>query len=439
MSTGAPEGRGAPHRNSPREIARRVLERVARTDAWATLAIDAELSRVRLPDRDSRLVTELVYGVLRNQQRIDVALGAYANLKKTPPRVLLALRLAAYQIIFLRVPDYASVDDAVNAVRAIGGAKLAGFANGVLRSLVRKGEPALPPPGRARIELEHSLPAWIVDEIDRVKAPTDELAEVAAGFAEAPRLAIRTNLRRGTRATLADELRAAGATVEEVPDSDVGLWVDGLGDPSTSTLFGAGRFTIQDVGAQRVAELTAPRPNEYILDACAGVGGKSTHLAELTNDTATIDAADLSTVKLAHLGTAAARLGLSHIRPVRADLTAAANTLRATYGRVVIDAPCSGLGVLRRHPEAKTRLAVADLARVAILQATLLDALAPRVAVGGVLVYSVCSFTAAETDEQLTGFLARHPQFVVDDGPHRTWPHRDHADGFYAVRLRRSS
>src|SRR5262249_26549581 len=151
------------------EVARRVLERVERGGAWATPALDGELARSGLEDRDRRLAAELVYGVLRNRARIDRAIAAHADLARTPPRVVIALRVAAYQLLFLaRVPSYAAVDDAVRAARAVAGARLAGFCNAVLRKLAAGSEPALPDEPRARIAAEHSLPAWIADELAAV-------------------------------------------------------------------------------------------------------------------------------------------------------------------------------------------------------------------------------------------------------------------------------
>jgi 16S rRNA (cytosine967-C5)-methyltransferase len=208
---------------------------------------------------------------------------------------------------------------------------------------------------------------------------------------------------------------------------------------------------VQDLGAQLVGTLAAPRPGSRVLDACAGLGGKTTHLAELASAAGTpaqIDAVDRAAAKLVLLESGARRLGLSGIRTVTADLEAEPTGLASAYDVVLLDAPCSGLGVLRRHPEAKARVTAADVAALAKTQATLLDAAAARVGSGGVLVYAVCTFTRAEGADQLAAFLARHKDFTVEapaghahvdeTGAIRTWPHRDGADGFFAVRLRRA-
>jgi len=421
-----------------RDVARRVLDRVDRGGAWATPALDGELARSGLDERDRRLAAELVYGVLRHRARIDRALAVHADLSRSPPRVVTALRVAAYQLMFLdRVPGYAAVDDAVHAARAVGGGKLAGFCNAVLRKLAAAGEPALPAgEPRARIAVEHSLPPWIVDELAAAVGP-DQLGELAAALAQPAPLVARANRRRTTREQLIAQLTAAGVTARPIAAADMAIALDGLGDPGRSESFRAGLWTVQDTGAQRVALIAAPRPGQRILDACAGVGGKSTHLAELCDDAAQIDAADQSQTKLDLAGDTARRLGLAGIRPVLCDLLDPAAPLATGYDLIVLDAPCSGLGVLRRHPDAKWRLTPGDVPRLAELQRRLLDAVVPRLAPGGALIYSVCTFTRAEGPAQIAALVERSGLGLRLVEEHRTWP--PDADAFYIARLARDA
>ncbi|HEX2691152.1 MAG TPA: transcription antitermination factor NusB [Kofleriaceae bacterium] len=444
---------------TPRDVARRVLDRVDKGGAWATLSLDGELSRSGLDERDRRLASELVYGVLRHRARLDRALAAHAELKRTPPRVVTALRVAAYQLLFLdRVPGYAAVDDAVNAARAAGGAKLAGFCNAVLRKLTTSGEPALPQDPRARLEIEHSLPSWIASELaatmdDPLGEPATggaarqpavtlgqptpslggRLGELAAGFSQPAPIIARGNALRTTREALAGELSTAGITATPVAAAPMALALEGLGDPSRNASFRAGRWTVQDTGAQLVGLTAAPRPGQRILDACAGVGGKSTHLAELCGDAAAIDAADQSATKLTLAAQTAQRLGITSLRCQVCDLLDPAAPLATAYDLIVLDAPCSGLGVLRRHPDAKWRLKPEDVPRLAQLQRQLLDAVAARLAPGGALIYSVCTFTRAEGPDQVAALVARTGLRLVAE--HRTWP--PDADAFYIARLER--
>jgi 16S rRNA (cytosine967-C5)-methyltransferase len=355
--------------------------------------------------------------------------------------VLIAMRVAAYQLLMLdRVPAYAAVDDAVAAARQVGGPKLGGFVNAVLRKLGPGREPALPKEGRARIEIAASLPRWIIDELAAAIASPDGvvdealLAERAVAFAESAPLVARVNRRRTTREALIETLREAGVTATPLDIAPAALVLDGLGDPARSASFLGGQWTVQDTGAQLVAELAAPRAGQRILDACAGVGGKATHLAELVDDAASIDAADLNATKLGLCGETAQRLGLSSITRKVCDLLDPKAPLAETYDLIVLDAPCSGLGVLRRHPDAKWRVQPADVPRLAALQGMLLDAVVPHVAAGGTLVYSVCTFTRAEGPDQVAAGAARHGLRVVAE--HRSWP--PDADAFYLARLERA-
>lgn len=447
----APASGKASDERGARALARRVLDRVGQKDAWATLSLDGELSRAHLAERDRRLAAELVYGVLRHRTRLDRALAAHAELKRTPPRLLTVLRVAAYQLLLLdRIPAYAAVDDAVAAARAVGGGKLAGFANAVLRKLVAAGEPALPPEAeaRARLEIEASLPGWILDELAQALGQPGELLAAGRAFAEQAPLFLRTNLRRTSREALAAMLADEGALVEEVSEHPAALRAQKLGEPSQSESFRAGLYTIQDLSAQAVALAAAPLIAAHaagasaaplrILDACAGVGGKSTHLAELGGERAIIDAVDLSATKLGLLRESARRLGHTTIRTHVCDLlTPQLPAVGRDYPLVILDAPCSGLGVLRRHPDAKWRLAPGDVAEVAALQARLLDAVHAVLAPGGTLIYSVCTFTAREGKEQIAAALARHPDLTLAN-EHTLWPHREGGDGFYLARLSRA-
>ena len=349
--------------------------------------------------------------------------------------MVVALRVAAYQLLFLdRVPSYAAVDDAVGAARAAGGAKRAGFANAVLRKVGSTREPALPEDPRERVEIEFSLPAWIADELAAATS-AETLAERAAGFAQSAPLVARANRRRTTREALIELLQVAGATARPIDGAPQAFVIEGLGDPARSPSFIAGLWTVQDTGAQLVGHLAAPRAGQRILDACAGVGGKATHLAELADDAATIDAADRSATKLGLCAETAQRLGLASIRGIACDLTDPAAPLADAYDLIVLDAPCTGLGVLRRHPDAKWRLVAGDVARLAKVQADLLDAVVPRLAPRGALIYSVCTFTRAEGPDQIRGLVARTGLRLVAE--HRTWP--PDADAFYLARLERQN
>ncbi len=444
---------------SARTVARRVLARVEQSGAFTTLALSAEMQRSRLTEKDRRLATEICYGVLRHRSRLDRALAHFAHkgLKKLPPPVLLALRVAAYQMIFLdRVPAHAVVDDAVTEVRRIGGPKLGGFANGLLRKLSREGEPPLPEgDDRKSISIRHSMPEWILALLAE-NLGESELAAAAAGMQSVAPMCVRVNRKRISRAELAIRLtESEGATTTEEPHYPWALLVQSLGSPEHSQSFAEGLWTVQDPAAQLVGAMAEVKNGQRVLDACAGVGGKATHLAECVDDLE-MDAIDLSPRKIELLGEASKRLGLSKIRTLVLDATRQDKRIRSDYDLVVLDAPCSGLGVLRRHPEQKWAEGRQDSTRLVELQGRLLDSVSARVKVGGHLLYSVCTFTLAEGPKQISAFLGRHPEFEVappaqgaqtppwqqllnDRGELQSWPHQSGMDAFYAVRLRRVS
>jgi 16S rRNA (cytosine967-C5)-methyltransferase len=442
-----------------RELARAVLARVEESGAFANRALSAALDRApTLSGAERGLGTELVYGVLRRRARLDRALAVFATkgLDGLAPPVRTALRVGAYQVLFLdRIPAYAAVNETVEACKSAGGPGAGRLANALLRRVAERGEPPLPDAAldpRAYLVEAVGLPVWLARLLLAERPAAEALAFADALAVPAP-LALRANSLRATR----DQLRAR--LVAERPDakldaSDVGpdaLLARDLDAPASTEAFAAGAFAIEDTGAQVVAELCGARPGERILDACAGLGGKSAHLAALAGNEARIRAVDLAPSKLAEARGSFTRLGVANVETAIVDLTHPLADPEARFERILLDAPCSGLGVLRRHPEALLRRSADDLSRLAGQQARMLATLAPHVAAGGVLTYSVCTFDRVECEDVVEAFLRARPDFRVEApeassrvpwarltdaaGFVRTWPQRDDADAFFAARL----
>jgi len=428
-----------PHLNlGPREAARRVLRRVEQGEAFAALALPGALDEAELSPADRGLATEIAYGVLRHRLRLDRALEAHAprGLKRLSVPILVALRAAAYQILFLRVPAHAAVDDAVAAVKAAAGPRMAGFANAVLRTLAAEGEPA-PPPATdlaATLEAVHSIPRWLSERMLRAVG-REEVIAFAEAMNRPPPVTLRVSLPRIGRDQALARLAAERpqAQVAPSPLAPEAILVHHGGAPETLSLFQEGLVTVQDAAAQRVGRLLGAAPGERLLDACAGVGGKSTHLLQLAGGPCEVHAADVSRRKLDLAEDTARRLGLAGLTAIVTDLTVPVG-LADRYDRILLDAPCSGLGVLRRHPEGKWRRRPRELPALAALQARLLAALLPRLGPGGVLVYAVCTFTEEEGPGQIARILAARPELHLEEEL-RTYPHREDADAFYAARL----
>ena len=450
---------GAPGPQSPRAVALEVLRRVEATQAYANLLLDARLGSGRLSAPDRALATELTYGVLRWQGRLDWILGQVldrpiASLERT---VRLTLRLGTYQACLLsRVPDFAVVDEAVELVRRQGRPEAAGFVNAVLRAAIRwrdRGE-AGPPEGS--IEYWSSIgshPRWLAERW------FGRLGAVEAGALMA------SNNTVPPTTLVVNPLRAEPAAIQAALAASVPAVTPGRYVPEALSVRGAGRIAdlpgfregwlvpMDEAGVLPVLALD-PQPGERILDACAGGGGKSALLGARVGSHGEVVALDISPRAIRRLETAAARLGLEMVRPRLGDCRTAGGMEGKPFARVLLDAPCTGLGTIRRRPEIKWRRSPADMARAADLQGALLEGVAAAVAPGGVLVYSTCSLEPEETDAVGAGFLAAHPEFQPDEVPAtsaevralaagpgtlRAWPHRHGTDGFYVLRLRRVS
>ena len=334
------------------------------------------------------------------------------------------------------------------------GEGLARFANALLRRLAREGEPALPDPSSdplAALVARESVPEWLARRVLASLGPEGACAWAAAQNTPPP-VWLRVNQTRTSRRDVEAMIAATAPRAKVVPESPLpeAVAVRQAASPADLQPVREGLATVQDLGAQLVGRLLGAHEGERILDACSGLGGKATHLAELAGGRALIHAVDLSGKKLRLLQEHARRLGLAGIRAVEADLCAAAAPLEEDYDRVLLDAPCTGLGVIRRHPELKWRRGEEDVMRLASVQKALLEAVARRVRVGGVLVYAVCSFSHEEGEAQVMMFLKEHPgfrleppedpcvvPFLDDKGLLRTWPHVHNADGFVAARFRR--
>ncbi len=429
-----------------REVAARLLLRQAREQGRLDVWMRSE-SR-GLPEAGRRRVQALVYGI--NRQRSLLAAWLDPLLKRPLARqdepVRIALELGSYELLFQdSVPDRAAVDQAVRLVRRLGQGGRAGLVNAVLRNMARQERPPeLPdrvadPLGWAEVIASH--PRWLIDEMAALmsEARVADLAEAA-----------------NREAPLAIALR-------DVDDDDVVQALDGERSPavpgavllrnrpkgSVEALpgFDEGRWWVQDVGAQAVAAMLGVGEGATVLDACAAPGGKTLAAAVRVGPTGRVVAVDRSARRLRMLERSLERLGLDGVEILERDLLAAPWD-GPTFDAVLLDAPCSGLGVLRRHPEIRWSRGPGDPKHQAARQRSLMLRVADAVAPGGVLVYSVCTFTRVETLEVLEDFLGRRADFRIDppqldpsllDGPYlRTRPDLHDADAFFAVRLVRS-
>jgi 16S rRNA (cytosine967-C5)-methyltransferase len=390
-------------KKSAREVATRVLFRVAEKGAWAAPALDAELSRAELDARDRGLATEIVYGALRSIGAIDAAVDAHLKRKGgTDPIARAAMRVATYQILFLdRVPAHAAVDEAVTIVRRERSPKLAGFVNAILRKVAAGPRPERPG--------ELSVPAWFREELVK-SLGRDGASAFLRERPIPPPIALRSRI---DREVLRSRLESAGVRVENglAPAS---LLVYGAGDPRRLPGYTDGDFAVQEEGAQLVALEVGAKEGERIADLCSGHGGKTMLLAEAVGERGRIVAVDLHEPKLEALERERVRLGIAPVIETEAiDLTVGLGGLPpASFDRVLVDAPCTGAGTIHRRPELLLRLERADAARLAAVQTSILERAIELAKPGGAIVYAVCSPFAAEGPGVVGPVASRHPELV---------------------------
>ncbi|MBI4966206.1 MAG: 16S rRNA (cytosine(967)-C(5))-methyltransferase RsmB [Desulfomonile tiedjei] len=447
-------------RGSPaREIALDVLENV-RLGKYAEHALSDRLRGENLKLEDRALATELVYGVLRWRDRLDAVINRCLERPqdRLPHRVRQVLRLAIYQIVFLnRVPDHAAVDQAVIQAGRRSGKRTGAFVNAVLRNVIRRLDSVDPPPVKdsASLAAYYSHPLWLVERW--VKEFDNEVTKMILVHNNSrAHVVLRVNNIKTPREELAELLSRHGVAVRAVNEmADALVLKSGSGEVGALPGYDEGLFAVQDLASQMVAPLLGAEPQERILDACAAPGGKTAHLAALTGNKARIVAVDSSAARLQETDLNLRRLGVTSVEMVRGDSTARDFVAGlGGFDRVLLDAPCSNLGVLRHNPEVKYRTLPEHLKELAERQLRLLISTAAVVKPGGTLLYSVCTITPEETTEIIDRFLADHPDFtlapieqsevpragLIDGrGFLRTFPPplEEPLDGFFAARIHR--
>jgi len=442
--------------DQPRAAALAVLQAVRSDDAYTNLVLPGVLSTFGLSGRDAGFVTELAAGTIRRRATYDAILAACIDrpLRKVEATVLDLLRLGSHQLLSMRVPPHAAISTTVDLVRAKKGQGAAGFANAVLRSVSRRDldswlDELAPGDGPDDLAIRHSHPRWVV-ELLREAAPDDDLDLLLAADNVSPRVTLVARPGLCARSELPGEPTRL---------SPYGVVAEG-GDPGAVPAVAEGRAGVQDEGSQLVAHALATVPvtgsDGRWLDLCAGPGGKAALLAALARQHgASLMAVELHPHRagLVERNLAAVVAAGGDVRVVTADGTAAPFE-PATFDRVLVDAPCSGLGALRRRPEARWRRTPGDLDELVALQGRLLDSALSLVRPGGVVLYATCSPVLAETAGVVAAALDAHAEVTLEDvrplmpgvtdadgpldGTAQLWPHRHGTDAMFLALLRRS-
>ena len=415
-----------------------------------------------LPRADRSLVQALVFGVLRWQSRLDWVIDQFsAKNKKIDPMVRVILRLGLFQLQYLqRIPPSAAVHTSVELAKQCGRKWAAGFVNALLRRAIRQSDnlrwPDAARDPAAHLAVVHAFPLWLISRWLTRWGP-DTTVRICEALNAVPPITLRTNTLRVSRQTLRAAISSEAGEIRETRFSPDGLCLSHLHTPLPQwRSFQEGWFQVQGEAAQIVSRLLAPRPHERIWDVCAGLGTKTAHLAQLMNNQGRIIATDLYAEKLDRLNGEMRRLGINIVQTVHSDLTRPAPAFGPRpFDRILVDAPCSGLGVLQKNPDGKWRVKPEDMQANSQRQLALLDNCAGHLKRGGMLVYAVCSLEPEENQRVVEDFLHGHPEFTIHRGRLEgvgesdrlltaqgffiTIPHQHQMDGFFAAALVKKS
>jgi 16S rRNA (cytosine967-C5)-methyltransferase len=450
-----------------REIILQVLHEIDQGGAYANIALKRVLDTKEFTKLDRGFITEIVYGVVRNQKAIDWILEQYTRqpLAKTSSWIRNILRMAAYQILFMdKVPASAATHQAVELAKQYGHPGIPGFVNGVLRRLIREQNmlkyPDLDQEPLKHIAIKYSHPEWLVERWIKRFGVIETIALCQTNNAPAP-VILRTNTLKTNRDALIDALAQEGVIGEAgilTPDS---VRVTGLDNVEGSRLFAAGYFLVQDEASQLVSHILNPKPHEFILDACAAPGTKTTHIAQLMKNEGQIMALDVYPHKIALIEANCRRMGVTIVNTRKMDVRQIERDLLVRVDTLLLDVPCSGTGVLRRRADSRWRISLDGIFSLQTLQREILAALIPGLKPGAVLVYSTCSIEEEENLENIRWSLQQFPELKLqslipylplpnesfrkedlegaDQGYLQLMPHVHGVDGFFVARLEKGS
>ena len=440
-----------------RRIALETLLDFERSDAYVSIALDKRLSASRLSQRDRAFVTRLVYGTVENRIRLDWLIDhCLTGEKDLEPVLRSILRLGCYQLTMMsRVPDMAAVDESVSLTRAMGLEAFTGLTNAVLRRIIREKE-SIPWPDSTEdpvryLSVVYSCPEELCSLLSDSLGAHDTM-ELLRYRPQEHWVSIRVNQERSSEERLERLLTEEGVRWER--GLPAGMYrVYGGGDLTALRGYENGLFTIQGESSVIAARMVGAKPGQIVLDACAAPGGKSAALAEERLGSGRVYSWDKHPHRVALIKALASRLHIENIRPMVKDATVSRPEMNGALDAALVDAPCSGTGVLYEKPDLKYRITKAGVEELVSVQKSILEATAPMIRSGGTLVYSTCSLLKAENEDQIKSFLVRHPEYrissVKDDLPEKLQPyegefgisilpHRDGMEGFYICRMIRA-
>ena len=422
-----------------RLAATKILYDVATNGAYSNVALAQTLRAEKFSDLDRKFCTELVYGTIKAGASLDWKISKYLSrpLAKVDEKILAVLRVGAYQIFFLdRVPNSAAVNESVELAKKFCGIGAAKFVNAVLRSAVREPHKSDFPTGDdlKSLALRNFHPLWLV-KLFAEEFGLDATKKILTFDNTEPPLCLRVNFLKTTREKILDALKNSGVQAEPSTFAPEGIiCTKNHGALDKFQPLRAGLCQVQDESSMTAARFLNPQAGEFVIDCCAAPGGKATHLAELMQNRGRIVAADIYETKLEHITQNAERLGIKIIEPLLIDAQNIGEKFFNQADKVLVDAPCSGLGVLRRKADIRWKKISAELNDLPALQEKILASAAETLKRGGVLVYSTCTILKRENQDVVEKFLAAHGDFKLVETK-IFLPHVTNTDGFFAAKL----
>lgn len=400
-----------------RETILTLLERIEGSSGYSHILIDQEIRKNQFSPKDQALLTEIVYGTVQRKITLDYYLNDYIdNRKKVSSWVRVLLQMSIYQMFFLdRVPSHAIIHEAVEIAKKRSHKGIGSFVNGVLRSIQRNGVANIEnmQPLEKKISIETSTPEWLVSRWLKMYGEEVTIDMCTENLVH-KQMSVRVQTIKLTRDKAMAQLLQEGIKTEPSRISEDGLIVM-EGNILNTTLFQNGCLTVQDQSSMLVGTIMKVKEGMHVLDCCSAPGGKTTHIAEKMNNTGTVFAYDIQKNKIKRLKKKAQQLDLTNIHAEEGDARKLQEQHQnERFERILVDAPCSGLGVIRSKPDIKYHKEEADIYRLSTIQKNILDHVAPLVKQGGYLVYSTCTVDKEENENVVQSFLHEHPEFTVD-------------------------
>jgi len=437
-----------------RETAMLTLNTCQRQGGWSELVLKKQIAAAQLSNRDAALATQLCFGVLQNQMLLDYYLSKFSHISLTrmEGKVVQTLRIAAYQMLFLdRIPHSAAVNSAVAMVKShCKNPRAAGMVNGILRSLERNMDhlPTIPSTDQTEYySILYSHPAWYVRFLEEL-LPPEEVAQLLEKNNRQPGMCVMVNTVKTTVEELEDELSRESVEVRRHPWLENCLLLSRTGNIENLSAFQNGHFYVQDPASRMAVAAAAPKKGARVLDCCAAPGGKSFASAIFMENDGEVISCDIHPHKKKLIHAGAQRLGLDCIIPETADARKFRSQWEEGFDVVLVDAPCSGLGVIRKKPEIRYK-DPEPLEELPAIQQEILNNACRYVKPGGVLLYSTCTILPRENENIIRSFLQDHKQFRAEAfhlpapaadasaGMITLWPHRHDTDGFFICRMRK--